>query len=206
MKSLRRMALCLVLIFAMILPLAACQKKGKQTATIDKNTVYKEEMLNIHFPAGYNVYNCYFSADKVFYYGYSYNDTDGSANSVWGSVNYDGTGMTDNKIEAANSWIERMSVSEDGSVYLLYQETIEDDSDPENYVYESSYYLKKYDASGAEKASLSLKDKYDTDWTRELKALNDGTVFLVTGDKFILLDKDLKEVRSKAYESFDGSF
>ena len=206
MKSLRRMALCLVLIFAMILPLAACQKKGKQTATIDKNTVYKEEMLDIHFPAGYNVYNCCFSADKVFYYGYQYSETDGSANSIWGSVNYDGTGMAVNKFEAANSWIERMSVSEDGTVYLLYQETVEDYSDPENYIYESSYYLKKCDASGAEKASLNLKEKYETDWARELKVLNDGTVLLVTADKFVLLDKDLKEIRSKAYDSFDGTF
>ena len=206
MKSLRRMALCLVLIFAMILPLAACQKKGKQTATIDKNTVYKEEVLNIQFPAGYNVYNCYFTADKAFYYGYIYNETEGSSNSVWGSVNYDGTAMVTNKIDSQSAWIERMDVAEDGSVYLVYQESIEDYSDPENYVYETNYYLKRYDASGTEKAALNIKDKYQADWARDIKVLNDGTVLLVTGDKFVLLDKDLKEIRSKAYETFDGSF
>lgn len=206
MKSIKRFALCMVLIFVMILPLAACQKKGKQTATIDKNTVYKEEMLNIKFSDDLSVYDSYFSADKVYYFGYKYNQTDGMASSVWGTVNYDGSGMTSNKLDKEGSWIERMAVSAEGDVYLLYSESFEDYSDPDNYIYENSYYLKRCDASGAEKASVNLKEKYQTEWTRDIITLSDGNVLLVTGDKFIVLDKDLKEVRSKAYDSFDGTF
>ena len=204
MKKIRRAVLCIILVLTMVLPLTACQKKGKQTATIDKNTIYKEEMLNIKLPSSFQVYNCLFKNDKVFFYGYDINQNDYSGSSAWGSVNYDGSDLKINKLDSENSWIESFLVSDEGNVYLIYSESIEDYSDPDNYVYDSSYYLKELDASGKEIASVNLKEKYGAEWVREAKTLSDGSLLLITGDKFVVLDKSLKEIKSKGYDMFDG--
>ncbi|MBR5896573.1 MAG: extracellular solute-binding protein, partial [Lachnospiraceae bacterium] len=197
--------LCIILVLTMVLPLTACQKKGKQTATIDKNTIYKEEMLDIKLPSNFNVYNCIFKADRIYFYGYEYNPNDWSGTSEWGSVKYDGSDMKINKIESMNSWIETFLVSDEGNAYIIYSESIEDYSDPDNYIYENSYYLKELDVSGKEVAVVNLKEKYGADWIRNFKELSDGNFLLITSDKFVILDKNLKEVKSKAYDSFDGT-
>ena len=208
MKSIKKRAVCLVMAIAMILSLAACTKggKGKQTATIDKNTIYKEEMINIKLPSDVNVYDVYFKKDKIYYYGYRYSDNDYSAQALWGTVNYDGTDMKEHKIDIQNGWVQNLMVADDGSIYLIYNEYIEDYSDPDNYISETHYVLKKLDSDGKEKTKIDLMEKYQCDWTRDVRLLADGTIFVMTSDKFVILDKDLKEVRSKAYDMFEGNF
>ena len=204
MKRIRKAVLCIILVLTMVLPLTACQKKGKETATIDKNTVYKEELLNIKLPSGFEVNNCVFKNDKAYFCGYTYNQSTGEGGYAWGTVKLDGSDLKINNLESQNSWIDRIMVDDDGNIYLVYSETKEDDSDPDNYIYESSYYLKKADASGKELESVNLKEKYDADWVREIKLLSEGKLLLMTGDKVVILDKDLKEIKSKAMENFDG--
>ena len=204
MKKIRRAVLCAVLVLCMVLPLTACQKKSKETATIDKNTIYREELINVNLPATVNIYNCVFKTDKIYFYGYDYNQTDSTA-PIWGNVGYDGSDLKINKIESPNSWIEYFVVSDEGNVYMAYSETIEDYSDPENYIYESSYCLKELDSTGKEIASVDLKEKYGAEWVRDLKPIPGGNILLVTGDKFIVFDKSLKEVKSKGYDMFDGT-
>ncbi|MBO4679622.1 MAG: extracellular solute-binding protein, partial [Lachnospiraceae bacterium] len=205
MKKIRKAVLCIILVLTMVLPLTACQKKVKETATIDKNTIYREEMLNINLPASLQVYNCVFTTDRIFFYGYDYNESDYSSHSAWGSVKYDGSDMMVNKLESENSWIDRLVATNDGNAYFVYSESIEDYSDPDNYVYESAYYLKGADASGKEIASINLKEKYGAEWVQDIKALSDGNIFLITGDKFVVLDKNLKEIKSKGYDMYDGT-
>ena len=142
MKRIRKAVLCIILVLTMVLPLTACQKKGKETATIDKNTVYKEELLNIKLPSGFEVNNCVFKNDKAYFCGYTYNQSTGESGYAWGTVKLDGSDLKINNLESQNSWIDRIMVDDDGNIYLVYSETKEDDSDPENYIYESSYYLK----------------------------------------------------------------
>ena len=204
-KRICRAAVCIFLIFAMVLPLTACQKKGKQTATIDRNTIYREELLDIKLPSNFNVYNCNFTKDKIYFYGYEYNETDYTGYSAWGNVNLDGTDLRIHKFESQNSWIENFLISNEGNVYLICTESIEDTSDPENYIYENNYYLKEFDASGKEVATVNLKEKYGAEWMRDVKVLPDGNVLMITGDKYVVLDKNLKEIKSKAYEMFDGT-
>lgn len=205
MKRIRKAVLCIILVLTMVLPLTACQKKGKETATIDKNTVYKEELLNIKLPAGFEVNNCIFKNDKAYFYGYKYDQSTGEGSYSWGTVKLDGSDLKIHNLESQNSWIDRALVDDDGNVYLIYSESKEDYSDPENYISETAYYLKKADASGKELATVNLKEKYNAEWVRDVKLLSDGNILLLTGDKFVVLDKDLKEIKSKAVENFDGT-
>lgn len=189
MNKLRRIAILIAIFVLSVCFMAGCGK-NKNTNTIDKNTIYKEEPLAINLPNGFQTNVVNISKDKLYITGYLYDDVTYESKSQFGSVNLDGSNLKlvdcDN-----NSWIERMFVAEDGSFYTLYSTYYEDASDPDNYIYENSYWVSKYTKDCEPLASLNLTEEFDISWVSTALLL--GNDLLLSSDsKVYVLDDNLK--------------
>ncbi len=75
MKRFKRIAAAVLAVTLAVGMLAGCGKKSNSELNkIDKNTIYREEVLDISFPANFNVNNAVFSDKNGFFSGYSYNE------------------------------------------------------------------------------------------------------------------------------------
>lgn len=91
LKKFCKRALCLTLCVVMIASLAACKKKNKNTNTIDKNTIYSEEALNIAFPENFSVNTFDIVGNKLAFYGNTWDEITHETKYLCGSVNVDGS-------------------------------------------------------------------------------------------------------------------
>ena len=70
MKKIRRIAAAVLAVTMAVGMLAGCGKKNNSELNkIDKNTIYREEVLDISFPANFNVNNAVFSEKNGFFRG-----------------------------------------------------------------------------------------------------------------------------------------
>jgi ABC-type glycerol-3-phosphate transport system substrate-binding protein len=89
-------------------------------------------------------------------------------------------------VENNNIWVYdnyyNFVFSPDGKVYANRQHSYEDSSDPDNYIYEQTFYVNCWDADGSflwEKQLEGLITEEEGIWVNNMVAASDGTVHLI---------------------------
>lgn len=188
MNKVRKIAVLMAVFVLVLCFMAGCGKK-KNTNTIDKNTIYKEEEINIGLPDNFDLYYVDVINNKLFFSGYSYDETTYESTSSWGTANLDGTGLTLNNL-GANSWIDRTVAASDGSIYVFYSSYFEDYSDPDNYIFENHYNFSKCTLDGKVEKNIELSNEYEIYWIEQVFEV-DGNVVLSANGNMYYFDSDL---------------
>lgn len=204
MKSIKRI-LSSVLVFTMAVGLlAGCGGKGnKELNKLDKNTVYREERLNISFPSNFNINTVAINGKTGFFSGYSYNEQTYEQKLLVAIADLESSSVKLVDLELENGWVGNIVALSDGGFAVACQLSNVDESDPMNPVYTSSVEIRVYDASGSLKKTLDLTTDYGVDYMGNMSLLGDGllidcyTVKLVT-------DNDLNVKFKKNDENGDG--
>lgn len=191
MKKFFKRFACALLVACMILP-AGCGNgsKGdeKDGRTIDKNTVYKEELINLNLPKGAQINQLSGGLKKLYISGYTYDETTYESKNFWASTNIDGSNTEIHNIDE-NGWVDRVEGLKNGNLLLTYSSYYEDDSDPENYIWEEHYYVCILDEAGNEINRIDLMEECQVSWLNEVVELSDGRIMLVVDREVLFLDE-----------------
>lgn len=201
MKNLSRKAVSLLLIFAMALSLAGCNKGGilpgstgdnNVQSIMDKDHVYKEKVVDLgekfdEIPAiGYG-------EDKIYI-----------MTSKWGDVGNEPKLFTVDKegnvlnslaltMPEDNGWINRYALSKDGKVYALREVYFEDYSDPENPIFESHFEVLTWDEEGAVAKQTKLEMDLGPNeyfYASSLTVAPDGKIYVGGDGRIIVLNEE----------------
>ncbi len=207
-RDLMKKLLLVVSLIAVTL-MAGCGKKQDAEHRINKEAIYRENVIPIKLPE--EVYASGISMGNDLMYIRTYSNT-GETKPCFYTCKSDGTELTEHVINDPNAWIEYIAPLADNSAYILYSSYVEDDSDPENYDYMSYYYLSLYDSKGNEVKKLDVSDKFS--WASNVLVLEDK--LLISSDSSLyMFDKDLNLIKQKdddssnlgsIYKLPDGSF
>lgn len=205
MKKSKRIVFAVIMLL-LVSVIAGCGGKSSKNAnTIDKNTIYREQTLNITLPENGSVNYVQLVNGKIFMCGYAYTiDAEGNYNSgsFVSTVNEDGSGYNSIKFGDAsgNSWIDRMLVTEDGTVNIFYNSYFEDYSDPNNYIYENSYRVAQYDSNLVLKRDMDLGEKLGLEWISTMFSLPNNRYFLGTYEKAVIVDNNFNVIKEIAVD------
>lgn len=154
MKSFLRKSICMMLVVTMIATLTACkvgdsdatESNGAVTNVMDKEHVFKEQMIDL----GENfdeLSTLGLVDDKVVLVTAKWDES--FMAKIW-TLDKTGNVMSSAEIPQLDEegWFMQFKVLKDGKVYSLRQSSYEDNSDPDNYVYISKYFLSCYNQNG----------------------------------------------------------
>lgn len=194
-------------VVAMLFAIAGCGKK-KEEVTIDKNTIYKEELIDIGLPEGFEMNQLKILGDRIYFSGYSYNEERGMSDQTWGYSLIDGSDTKVFPFPAESGWMDNFYPMENGKVFMTYSEYYEDDSDPDNYIWENYYYVALCDGNtGAVIEKDNLFEKYEIDWVSTIN-LFPGNVLVLEGGNGVRLtyDESLNLVKKDNVENQDDYY
>ncbi len=198
MKKIMKSIVAMTLIAAMILSMAGCGKKGGSSAakgTIDKNTIYKEEQLQLNLKKDMNIGRVAVGSSKIYMIGNVY-DQEYNTTTYLVTCDLDGSNYFEKKMDM-KGWVDNLYITPDDNVFITYNDYFEDDSDPDNYVYENYNYIAKFDAEGNKLLEKELTEELDIDYINSLTMLNDGGMIVYAGNFIYLLDADLNKKKEK---------
>lgn len=202
----KKIAGALIALFA--LTLAACGKSGG-TETNVKEHVYKAEEITLNeLEDKMSLNKMFVRGEKMYLVG-----------NIWeenGSTTYIVTRNTDGSETATvtvkkeeNQSLDYLTADDAGNYYAVFSEYFEDDSDPDNYIWENKFYLLKLDAAGKE---LWKQPLVNDDPSMEyygasfMDILKDGRIIVVDDNGITFFDtagRQLKKVIPE--EPFAGS-
>lgn len=192
----------------LIIFMAGCGKGSKEAESI-KEHVYKAEEVSLDEIADKSTLRTMFMhGEKMYLVGYNWEEDAGSMYIV--KRNPDGTDSTTVTIPQTNQQsFDFVTVDDAGNYYMILTEYYEDDSDPENYIWENYFYLVKTDASGKELWRQELKSD---DASREyfgvyyMDLMKNGQIMLLDDNGLSFFDAEGKFVKKqKTEESLSGS-
>lgn len=196
MKKTSKTILLSLLIALLVMSVAGCGKKVDNSADFNKNTVYKEEALNIAFPSGFEGNNYSIVGDKVVFYGYAYNNETYESKRYLGSFKLDGTDLHILEMDP-NGWIESIVPLDNGNLFTL-SDVYYPSEDPDEYG-EDKYMLQIIDGSGKVTKELSIKDEFGLDYMYNLTQSGDLFTALGSDGNQYYFDSDIKLVRKEEY-------
>lgn len=221
-KGILKKGLTLGLAAVMTLALGACGGKEDNNQMAKENVYSFQEITQIDNEE--NVNDMIYLDDKLYLMTTKYSwDDDGYSNITVGYYvsNLDGTDKNFVELvcpdrESKNSWINNTLLTKGGYVYVVENTTYEDDSDPENYIYEDRYYLNCWDMNGGLLWSERI-DKANPDEYTYCNFLLDGgegkALAIMGGSRYeaVLYGSDGKEISRKEleqdfFERLNGSF
>lgn len=168
--------------------------KDKNKVEIDKNTIYKEEVLKLDLPKNFSLNLLKVFGDRLVFSGTSWDDETYARTTVLGSCNLDGSDKKVSTIDLGESgWITTAEVLDENTAVFVKSDVIEDSSDPENYLYEETFTAYVMDFDGKVKKEVSLSD-LGVSWLNTFIALDDG-ILASDGMNYIYFDKDLKVLK-----------
>lgn len=213
MKKSTKTIIISLLAALLVLSFAGCGKKVDNSASFDKNTVYKETPIEVSFPKGFEGNSFFKAGERIVFTGYSYDETTYENHSYIGSMNLDGSDMKLTEMDAS-SWINEAVGLDDGKILALVDVYIPSE-DPEEYG-ESKTYLEIFDQAGKPVSKIDLREEMKLEYAYRL--LNIEDYYYLQGDdgSFYQLDKDLKVVKkinsdeatdfNRIYKLRDGSY
>lgn len=239
-KGLLKKVLSLSLAGGMVLSLAACGKGqgggGGNSTELAKQNVFSYQDVPVELDGeNTEVRDMMMLNDRVYTVlnSYSWSETGNTNTTEILSFKTDGTDSQAVKLESSpvnagegvmvNSWINTMTLGNDGSIYAVNEDSWEDSTDPENIIYQSTSSLICWNGDGTIKWNLSmdeLKGEQEYFYVNRLFAQDDGTVVMMTGEekpRFITVGSDGKvqgekpvsstiaEMNGAFYEMADGS-
>lgn len=210
-KGILKKGLILGLAAVMTLALGACGGKEDNNQLAKENVYSFQEITQID--NGENVNDMIYLDDKLYLMTTKYSwDDDGYSDITVGFYvsNLDGTDKNFVKLvcpdrESKNSWINNTLLTKGGYVYVVENTTYEDDSDPENYIYEDRYYLNCWDMNGgllwSERIDNAKPDEYT--YCNYLLDGGEGKALAIMGGsryEAVLYGSDGKEISRKELE------
>lgn len=118
-----RRVIPVVLAAVMAVSLVGCGKKNDNTRKIDKDTIYKENPIEVNLPENLNVSTMNVVGDKAYFCGYSYDDVTYESKNMWGYFTFGQPDVKTFTVGGGNSWLDKMVVSANGEdVYLFYSD------------------------------------------------------------------------------------
>ncbi|MCR5279440.1 MAG: extracellular solute-binding protein [Lachnospiraceae bacterium] len=155
--------------------LAGCGgKTNNELNKIDKNTIYREEKLDISLPANFNMYNTVISGKKIYITGYSYNEQTYEQKILLEIVDLENSNTKTVDMKLENGWINSFVALPAGGFVVSCQSSNYDDSDPDNIVYNEQIELRAYDDDGNLKNTLDISKDYPDSWVNNIIPLDDG--------------------------------
>lgn len=207
MKKIFKRVTALVLCAAMLLSVAGCGKKSKNAVTIDKNTIYKEETISIPFPEKSYVSRIAIGGDRIYFIGYTYDEKTYNSEYFIGSCNIDGSDYKSTPLKpgdsVSSSYVQNIFTTKSGNAMVTLNEYFEDDSDPENYVWESHFYLAAVNPAGEIITKNDLSDE-GIEYVERVMLLKDGRFLMYSNNSLYLIDENAKLISKK--EVSDGIY
>lgn len=221
-KAILKKGLTLGLAAVMTLALGACGGKEDNNQMAKENVYSFQEITQIDNEE--NVNDMIYLDDKLYLMTTKYSwDDDGYSDITVGYYvsNLDGTDKNFVKLvcpdrESKNSWINNTLLTKGGYVYVVENTTYEDDSDPENYIYEDRYYLNCWDMNGVLQWSERIDNAKPDEYTYCNYLLDGGegkALAIMGGSRYeaVLYGSDGKEISRKEleqdfFERLNGSF
>lgn len=173
--------------------------------------VYIAEYLDFELPQNEYINAMSTSGDLVYLSTYYYNEsTDADGNYTYESgtnlysMSFDGSDFTliknfpqtneqgENGQSYRYSYISNITPAPDGTIWYYLQETYEDYSDPDNYVYESTGNLVRIDAQGNEMSRYDVSSMSDSEYfyISQFLIKPSGELVLFYDSGVLVLDKD----------------
>lgn len=198
----------LTAIVAMLFAIAGCGKKKTEEVKIDKNTIYKEERINLNISESFQMNQLKVLGDKIYFTGYEYDDNYGTNQQQWGYCSFDGTNVKLFNLPVESGWIDNFYPMENGNVFLTYSEYFEDYSDPDNYFWKNYYYVALCDGkTGDIIQKEDLVEKYGIDWISSVNLFPNNTLVLDGGNGTrLIFDETLKLVNKKENANPDNYY
>lgn len=204
-KGILKKVLILGLAGVMTLALGACGGKDDNSRLAKENVYSFQEITQID--NGENVNDIIYLNDKLYLLTTKYSwDDEGNSNVTVGYYvsNLDGTDKNFVKLVSPDrgdnpSWINSTLFTKGGYIYVVENTAYEDDSDPDNYIYEDRYYLNCWDINGelqwSERMDSGNPDEYT--YCNYLLDGGDGKALaIMRGSKCeaVVYDPDGKEI------------
>ena len=204
MKRIKRIASAVIAAAMAVGMLAGCGgKNNNELNKIDKNTIYKEEKLNISFPANFNINNVAIRGKDAFFAGNTYNEQTYEQKMLVAIADLDTGSVKMVDLEIENGWVNTIVALSNGGFAVGCQTSFYDESDPMNPIYESYVELRAYDASGNLVRSLDVTKEFKMDYISNLVALDDG-IFVDSYGVKLVTDNDLNVKNKKEDENGDS--
>ncbi len=196
MMKLKRGKTVVLLMLVSILALAGCGKKTDNSAAFDKNTVYKEEALDIDLPENFEPGTLSVHGNDLYVSGYSYDSETYESSSFIIVSALDGS-ETKTIPVSADIYIDYMVVLDNGNILISNSDYDEVDLGDGNYEYNSYYYLSIYDTDGNLVKRTDLSADYDITWINSLCEVN-GKILAITYDGTLVFDEELNLVKKSS--------
>lgn len=190
----------------MVLTLAACGRKGEEVKN-SKEYVYRAEEIVIDAIEDMNTISTYsIYADRMLLVGYNWDDTGRTVYTV--SCNPDGSDSSVKTMTLEeNQAMASIKQDEHGNRYVIFEEYFEDDSDPDNYIWETNYYLIKMDEQGKELWRQKINDNNSEDFygVNDLLLIEENQIILVDSAGIRVFDSSGSLVKkTKVEEDWSG--
>ena len=216
MRKKKRFAAAALALSMAIGLLAGCGgKTNTELAKIDKNTIYREERLDINFPANFNVSTTCISGKTGYFSGYSYNEQTYEQTNLVQIVDLETLEVKTVDLKMGNGWVNNLIALSNGNFLVNVQLNEVDESDPDNPIYLESNEIRLYDQQGNVLKKLEISKEYPDSYVNNIIQLDDGFVINLYESR-IVVDNDLN-IKSKGkndtsddigsiYRLKDGSF
>lgn len=208
MKKANKYLLLALVVLLMAAVMTGCGKK-KSTVTIDKDTIYREESVNIAFPEGADISRIIMNGDKLIFTGYSYDKNTWESKSIWGSINTDGSDMK--VFEAVGEdgmpqYFDNVFVTDDGNVGMLYYH-YEAPEEGDEFGYGISVpFIDLYSADGKKIKTVDMSEYADENTWMQTVNSYDGKIYVSFDSKVLIFDSNFKlekEVKRSNGDYFD---
>lgn len=204
-KGILKKGLTLGLAAAMTLALGACGGKEDNSQLAKENVYSFQEITQIDNEENVNDMICL--DDKLYLMTTKYDwDDEGNSNVTVGYYVSDIDGANRNFVELVSpdrgsnpSWINSTLFTRGGYIYAVENTAYEDDSDPDNYIYEDRYYLNCWDINGGLQWSERMDSGNPDEYTYCNYLLDGGdgkALAIMRGSKCeaVVYDPDGKEI------------
>lgn len=178
--------------------LAACgsdiNKNGDRTVSGD-SFVYVPEYISVAAEEGErpSLYNAVCADGKLYYNSYIYDEASNTSRSPL--IRYDvATGTRDElDVESVEgAYLRRMAIDREGSLYMVWEKTIWDENNPNNWQQENI--LTKYDASGSTVYLQNITENMESDdenrYIQDMAVDEEGRVYIVFSSLIRLYDSE----------------
>lgn len=204
-KGFLKKGLTLGLAAVMTLALGACGGKDDNSQLAKENVYSFQEITQIDNEE--NVNDMIYLDDKLYLMTTKYSwDDEGYSNVTVGYYVSDMDGANRNFVELVSpdrggnsSWINSTLFTKGGYIYAVENTAYEDDSDPDNYIYEDRYYLNCWDINGGLRWSERMDSGNPDEYTYCNYLLDGGdgkALAIMRGSKCeaVVYDPDGKEI------------
>ena len=178
----------------LVLMFAGCGGNEEGSAAKSKEHIYRGETVKVEGIEDFDrLNNILVKGERIYFGTYDWKD-DGGTVFQYFSQNMDGTDRKTMTLEAGeNAYYSYLTVNEEGNFYAILNNNYEDDSNPDNIMWVSEYFLVKLDENGKEiwKQPLSGNDP-DSYWVNQMLLLKDGRILLYDTDGIFLHDSEGK--------------